>query len=241
MPEEGVDGIQVRRFRNISNSLAYCHNIFLSPGMLLAGTSVSDFDVIHMHEYRTFQNALVHHYARKYGIPYLVQAHGALPRTVAKQRLKQFYDAACGYRTLRDAARVIALTETEASHYASLGVDEDRIEILPNGIDLGEFETLPERGEFRGQHGLGEAPRTLSAGLEYAKIRCPEHKPYIEFLSGSNRTEELYRSEYDSQAGATGGWESYWTWHRNCRLHPGVRVPEPTRMCQDSTPLERGT
>ena len=36
--EEVIDGIRVRRFKNLSNSLANKHNIFLSPDMLFAAS-----------------------------------------------------------------------------------------------------------------------------------------------------------------------------------------------------------
>jgi len=153
--KEEIDGIKVKRFRNLSNALACKHNIFLSQGMLPATKKeLGSFDIIHMHEYRTIQNLIVHHYAKKYGISYVLQAHGSIPRVAAKQRLKQMYDTIWGYKLLEDAARVIALTETESEHYQAMGVSEDKIEIVPNGIDLSEFENLPERGEFRKKYGL---------------------------------------------------------------------------------------
>ena len=160
--EEVIDGIEVRRFKNLSNTMAYNHNIFLSPGIILGvRKGLKNFDIIHMHEYRTIQNIIVHRYAMKYGIPYVIQAHGSLPRVMAKKRLKQLYDNLWGYKLLRDALRVIALTETEAEQYKSMGVSPDKIEIVPNGIDLAEFENLPERGEFRREYGLGSDQRII--------------------------------------------------------------------------------
>ncbi|MFC1980924.1 glycosyltransferase [Chloroflexota bacterium] len=153
--KEAIDGIEVKRFRNLSNSIAYSHKIFLSPGMLPAiRKEISSFDIIHMHEYRTVQNVIVHHYTRKRGIPYILQAHGSLPRTTAKLRLKQVFDAIWGYQLLEDAARVIALNETEARQYQAMGARQSKIEIVPNGVDPREFENIPGRGEFRKKYGL---------------------------------------------------------------------------------------
>lgn len=160
--EEVIDGIKVRRFKNLSNTIAYDHNIFFSPGLLLeVKKRLKSFDIIHMHEYRTIQNIIVHRYAMKYGIPYVLQAHGSVPRVMAKKRLKQLYDNLWGYKLLRDALRVIALTETEAEQYKSMGISEDKIEIIPNGVDLSELDNLPERGEFRRKYGLGSEQKII--------------------------------------------------------------------------------
>lgn len=160
--EEVIDGIKLRRFRNVSGSLIHHHNIFFSPGMFSGiKKELSDFDIIHMHEYRTIQNVIVHHYAMRYSIPYVVQAHGSLPTTTTKQRLKKLYDNIWGYKLLRDASRVIALQETEVGQYKSMGVIEDKIEIVPNGIDLSEFDNLPQRGEFRKKYGLNDHEKII--------------------------------------------------------------------------------
>jgi len=160
--EEVIDGIKVRRFKNLSNTIAYNHNIFLSPGILLgAKRRLKSFDIIHMHEYRTIQNIIVHRYAMKYGIPYVLQAHGSLPRIMSKKRLKQVYDNLWGCKLLKDASRVIAVTKTEVEQYRNMGISEDKVEIIPNGVDLSEFESLPERGEFRRKYGLGDDQRII--------------------------------------------------------------------------------
>ena len=72
-----------------------------------------------------------------------------------------------------------------------------------------------------------EAARILNVRLEYAGMQCPEDKPYIESFFGSYKTEELYRSEYNSLAEARTGWESYRAWYRNYRLHQGLRYRSP--------------
>jgi len=122
---------------------------------------IKHFDIIHMHNYRTFQNIIVYHYARKYGIPYVVQAHGSLTTFFQKGWLKRTFDAIWGYRILKAASRVIAVTKVEAEQYRSVGVSEDKIEIIPNGIDLFEFENLPPRGEFRRKYALNDNQKII--------------------------------------------------------------------------------
>jgi len=125
-------------------------NFYITEGLINhIRENIKNFDIIHLHNYRTFQNIVVHHYAKKYGVSYIVQAHGSLPRIMEKQRLKWVYDMCFGYRLLRDASSVIAFTQTEAQQYRDMGVPREKIEIIPNGIDLSEYESLPPKGSFK--------------------------------------------------------------------------------------------
>ena len=118
--------------------------------------NIRNFDIIHLHDIRCFQSIICHHYAKKYHIPYILQAHGSVATFFQKGVLKRIFDKIWGRRILRDASRVIALTKREAEQYKSMGVSEDKIEIVPNGIELSEFENLPKRGEFRKRYGLND-------------------------------------------------------------------------------------
>lgn len=149
-----VDGIKVYYFKTPSNRLAWNRLVF-TPGMRLQlSKEIKNFDIIHLHGFRNFQNIPTHHYAKKYNVPYVLQAHGSLPRIIQKQRLKKLYDWVWGNKILKDASKVIALTNTEAEQYKKMGVDENKIEIVPNGINLSEYENLPDRGVFRRKYGI---------------------------------------------------------------------------------------
>ena len=134
----------------------------ITPGIIKsAREQVKYFDIIHMHNYRTFQNIVVHYYAKKYDIPYVLQAHGSVLPFFQKQRLKRIFDLFFGYRILSDASKVIALTRTEVEQYKKMGVDKNKIEIVPNGIDLSEYENLPERGEFRRKYSIKDGEKIV--------------------------------------------------------------------------------
>ena len=109
-----MDEIEVYHFKNLSNRFAR-KNLAAAPMMALAlSKNIENFDIVHLHEHRSFQATLVHHYAKRYGVPYIVQPHGSLPRIVEKKGLKQLYDLVWGYKILRDAKAIIALTSFEA-------------------------------------------------------------------------------------------------------------------------------
>lgn len=150
-PEEIIDGIRVRRYRNLSQRLARNYKIFLAPGT--AGGEES-FDIIHLHEFQTLQNCRWRRRAVRAGIPYVLQPHGSLPLGEERQALKKAFRTVWGRGLLRDAARLIALSETEAADCRSLGVAAERIEIVPNGVDLDEYREPPPTGQLRAELGL---------------------------------------------------------------------------------------
>jgi glycosyltransferase involved in cell wall biosynthesis len=170
-----LDGVRVRYFKNVSNLLAFKYRLFLPLGMpLVARKEIGSFDIVHIHDFRSFPSIIVRHYAKKYKVPYVLQARGSLPRIMAKKRLKKLYDMLWGYRLLEDAAGLIALTKTEVKQYKSMGISTDRIEIIPNGVDLPEFENLPKRGEFRRRYSLKDSQKVVLYLGRIHKIKGPD-------------------------------------------------------------------
>ena len=68
-----INGITVHYFPNIFRS----HGFFISPGLInQIIRDVRQFDVVHLHEYRSFQNAVFYHFRNN--IPYVYQTVGRL-------------------------------------------------------------------------------------------------------------------------------------------------------------------
>jgi glycosyltransferase involved in cell wall biosynthesis len=168
---KAVPQVKTRTFRTWG-SLA---RFYVTPAMLKGvGQEVCQFDVIHMHAYRSFQNTVIHYYAKKLGIPYILQAHGSLETVSENTKLKWVFDKTIGHKIVKDAAKVIAETPTEAEQYKSMGISEDKIEIVPNGVDLSEFENLPQRGQFRKKYGLDDAQKVVLYLARIHKIKGPD-------------------------------------------------------------------
>ena len=155
-------GAKVRYFKNLNFTLTRMLNIHVTLDMATsAKRDLWNFDVVHLHGARIFQNVAVYPYAKKYGVPYVLQARGSLPRIMAWQRLKWIYDVLFGYRLLRDALKVIALTRTEAQQYRDMGVPEEKIAIIPNGIDLSEYGNLPPKGSFKKKFSIDDNEKII--------------------------------------------------------------------------------
>ena len=172
-----MNGIEVHYFRNMSNLLAFRHRIYLSKGILSSiRRELNKFDVVHIHAFRSFHDVIVHHYSKKYDIPYVLESHGATPRMggLLKRSSKCLFDVTVGHRILSDACKVIALTQTEADQYKSMGVDEDRIEIVPNGIDLSEYVSMPQKGGFRRKYAITQTEKIILYLARIHSIKGPD-------------------------------------------------------------------
>jgi glycosyltransferase involved in cell wall biosynthesis len=143
-----VEGMRVYYFKNLSMFLVKWSNFFVTPGLCKKlRTDLREFDIIHVHEYTTFQNIFLHRFARKNKIPYVLQVHGSIPK-VDREGRQQLYEILFGSALLRDSSKVVALNSVEAKQYVSVGVSPQKIEIIPNGINPFDGEKTI-KGQFK--------------------------------------------------------------------------------------------
>lgn len=158
---EIMDGITIYRFRNLSNYLSR-KNLTCAPSMFFfLKNQIKNFDIIHFHEYRSFQAFFAYYYTQKNNIPYIIQAHGSVLPIFEKQGIKKLFDILWGDKILKDASKLVAVSNVEKDQYLKMGLSEDKIEIIPNGIDMSEYEKLPERGKFRKKYGFLEDEKII--------------------------------------------------------------------------------
>lgn len=157
-----VDGIKVDYFKNLSNG---CKLKTMLDTPLAAPfkirKDIKDYDIVHIHEHRQTLAIIASYFARKNNIPYIVQAHGSVLPFFQKEGLKNLFDKVFGFKILHNASCVFALTEVEKEQYLKMGVDEERIEIVPLGINLEEYENLPSFGNFRSKFNIAENDKLI--------------------------------------------------------------------------------
>ena len=152
---ENMDGIKIYYFKNFSNHLSYKYRLFLPLKMISKlKNNLNKFDIIHLHDFRSSLSIMVHYYAKKYEIPYILQAHGSVPYLSQKELMKTFFDKIWGHNLLQDATKLIALTNTEYKQYENMGVNKNKIEIIPNGINPNEYQNLPKKDQFKKKYDI---------------------------------------------------------------------------------------
>jgi 1,4-alpha-glucan branching enzyme len=104
----------------------------VSPGML----NELNGDIIHAHGLGRFPTFLwwVSKSKRK---PFVITTHS----DAGRQRLsKRIFDSIIPRLTIHNADAIIALSRHEKNYLLRLGVEENRITVIPNGVDLNEME-----------------------------------------------------------------------------------------------------
>ena len=153
---ELVDGVEIHRIRNLSNHLAW-GRAFLPLGFgHHLREELGRADVAHLHEFRSYQNSVALSLMEKMDVPFVLTAQGGLPRIMGRDSLKLLYDKMFGQRILRNATRLHALNVMEQEQFLALGVDPERVAILPIGVDLEQYLSLPQISGFRVRFGIPE-------------------------------------------------------------------------------------
>jgi len=117
------------------------------------------------------------HYGRKYGRPNLVRCAGEDIQINAEigygMRLDARVDAQVR-RWLPNADRLVAITDSVAEEYHALGISDEHIAHIPNGVDLKRFNTTPDRSAVRKAYGISPDDFLfLCVGRNHAKKNFP--------------------------------------------------------------------
>jgi glycosyltransferase involved in cell wall biosynthesis len=137
--------------------------------------SISNFDVVILHNFRSYQNIVVTKYASKLGVPYILQAHGSMPVMMGNKIFKKIYDYFFASRILDDSYKVIAHNSAEALQYEDFGVSRNKIETILSGIDLSQFSRLPPSGVFRSTFGIDKNEKVVLFLGRIHKIKGLDH------------------------------------------------------------------
>ncbi len=95
-------------------------------------------------------------FSRIFGVPLVLTVHGIpSPRASISRKIFQFLEemllSLCSFKH----SRIIALTNSDKSRLIELGVAEEAIDVIPNGIDLNEFQRVC-LGDFRDRHQVSD-------------------------------------------------------------------------------------
>ena len=150
MPSE-VSGIPVSRHSAYSIS-GEAHYV-LAPGMVTSFLK-KKADIIHTHSYGYFQNHAAWIKERFQSTPWVITPHfhpswsmwvGSKRRT-----LRDFYDTVVGKSTMESADLITCVSKHEKEMLVKeIGLKDDNIKIIYNGIYWKDWEKLPDKELFR--------------------------------------------------------------------------------------------
>jgi len=153
MPKQ-VNGINVTRHKAFTVS-GEAHYV-LAPGMVQSFLS-KKADVIHTHSYGYFQNHAGWIRERFQSTPWVITPHfhpsWSMWGGSKRKTLREFYDTVVGKGTMETADLITCVSKHERDMLVSeIGLSEDNIKIIYNGINWKDWEVLPDKKIFRNQY-----------------------------------------------------------------------------------------
>jgi len=132
-----------------------------------------DADIIHAHGYQFFTSdaaAMVSKLKRK---PLILTLHG-FPRGFNELTRKVYFHL-IGKKTLTSAKKIVAVSNTVAHEFIAIGVLEERICIVPNGICLEEYRQMPDGADFRKRLGITDNEKLILSIGRLEEIKGFQH------------------------------------------------------------------
>ena len=166
LPRAVTGSIPDRRvFRNLSNRAAYHLQAFAPVGLRrFLETNSAAFDLAHIHACHHVLGIMASLALARASVPYVLSPNGTAPvferRLVAKRVLQKLG----GAEVMARASRVVAVSAAEARQFRVLGIAPDAVALVPNPVDLREFEGRPDGSRFRRTRGLDGRPLVLFLG-----------------------------------------------------------------------------
>lgn len=156
--ERMVDGIRVIYI----NSVWQYHYAAIGPDIIgYCRREMAGFDIVNIYGLREFFTLVVTGYARRHGVPYVLQPLGNIPRYARSHGMKVVYDALFQRTILKNAACLVARSEIEAAQMRELGMTRDKIAIVPNGVVLEEYQAVSDGDGFRRRHAISSQEKLV--------------------------------------------------------------------------------
>ena len=153
-------GVEVIVFPCVFNIASFLY----SPGMVKwLNIHIKSFVIVHMHNFRTYQNIKTYNAANKYSVPYVLQPHGSLPLLSQKTRLKRIFDFLWGNKIKNNSSCLIAVSDIELNHFINAGVNNEKIDLIHNGVNFFSSNNFVE-GVFKQQNCLDKENLILFLG-----------------------------------------------------------------------------
>jgi glycosyltransferase involved in cell wall biosynthesis len=105
---------------------------------------VKNSDVVNLFNHWSFINLYTYICIKILNKIYFVTPIGALPVYGRIKILKHIFNWCIGKRIIRDAHGFIAATVDEFSSFESYGVHRERVSLIPNGVNVGDFSQFDE-------------------------------------------------------------------------------------------------
>ncbi len=150
---DGVETIYLR-------TIAKYRSLTLNPDVIrFANERLQETDIAHIYGIYDLLGPAVGRSCSRRSVPYVLEPIGMFRPIVRSFRLKRFYHRTLGDRLIRGARFLIATSIQEKQEFLAEGIEESRVVVRRNGIDVPA--ALPAAGTFRARWGIPQDTKLI--------------------------------------------------------------------------------
>ena len=155
------DGIRVRCYDsvNIGFRLGIPYAIPQITSLKTFLESVKSSDLIHVHGHPYLSSFLAAKIAKKYSKPLVLTQHNTFIEYGSSlwDHVEWLNDYAIGKQVLKEADKIVVVSNATGNYVLSLGADPEKIRVLHNGVDVNRFRPLTGvKDEMRKKLGISK-------------------------------------------------------------------------------------
>jgi teichuronic acid biosynthesis glycosyltransferase TuaC len=145
-----VDGIPVECYESLNTGfrLGIPYSIPTPISLETFFRTAKSSDIIHAHGHPYLTSLIAAKLAKHYSKPFVLTQHNTfIEYNSLFDDVERLNDLAVGTQTLKDADKIIAVSNATKQYVLSLGANPKKIVVLHNGVDLEKFKPLAEKRE----------------------------------------------------------------------------------------------
>jgi len=130
---------------------------------------VKSSDIVHAHGHPYLTSLISAKLAKRYNKPFVLTQHNTFIKYDSMfDNVERVNDLTVGKETLKEADRIITVSNATKEYVLSLGAKPDKIKVLYNGVDLNHFKPMPpRRAEMRRKLGI---PQNSTVALTVRRL-----------------------------------------------------------------------
>ncbi|XHH08376.1 MAG: glycosyltransferase family 4 protein [Candidatus Bathyarchaeia archaeon] len=160
-----VEGINVACYNSMN--LGFRLGIpYVFPSVASLGVftkAVKGSRIVHAHGHPYLSSLLAGKLAKQYGKPFVLTQHNTfIDYNNIFEQVERLNDLTVGKQSLREADKVIAISNATKNYVLSLGVKPSKVQVIHNGVDLQRFKPLKNvKAEMRRKLGIPQDAKVV--------------------------------------------------------------------------------
>ena len=155
-----VDGINVECYESLNTGfrLGIPYSIPTVTSLETFLKAVKSSKIVHAHGHPYLTSLIAAKLAKRYSKPFVLTQHNTfIEYDSIFDNIERLNDLAVGKETLKEADKIIAVSNATKNYVLSLGAKPEKVTVLHNGVDLVRFRPLAgKREEMRRKLGISQ-------------------------------------------------------------------------------------